>query len=297
MAFRIEGEEVAAEGALKSAFFTAVSPNYFAAMGIPLKMGRLLTKDDRADSPAVVVLNEAASNRYFPKGGALGKRLRFGKGEGGIVAEVVGVVASTKNRGLDRPEGQELFVSLPQVGFSNQMMTVVRASGDPLALTATVRETVKQLDPLQPIYQVQTIEQAYAAVGIQRRIATWALLVFASFALLLASAGVYSVASYAAAARTREIGVRMAIGATEGDVRRLVARQALIPVTIGATLGLVAAAFAGNGMGGMLFQVRGYDPLTLGLSLVVLAAMALIAADGPARKAGRTNLVAALTVD
>ncbi len=297
MSFRIEGEEVAAEGSLKNAYFTSVSPNYFEAMGIPLREGRLLGRDDRADAPKVVVLNELAAKRYFPKGGALGKRLRFEKGEGGIVAEVVGVVGTMKNRGLDRAEGQELFVALPQIGFSNQLMTVVRAAGDPLALAPSVRDTVKQLDAIQPIYQVQTLEQAYANLGIQRRLATFSLLIFATFALFLASAGVYSVASYAAAARTREIGVRMALGATSRNVRWLVARQALLPVVIGVTLGLGGAIGASNALGPLLFQVEGYDPPTLALSLLVLAAMALLAADGPARKASRTNLVSALSCD
>jgi putative ABC transport system permease protein len=294
MSFIIDGTEVKAEGSLKNAFFTSVSPGYFAAMGIPMREGRALTSDDRAGAPPVVVLNEVAAKRYFPDGKALGKRLRFGKNGEGLIAEVVGVVASMKNRGLDRPEAQELFVSLAQVGFANQLMTVVRTSGDPLALAPSVRETVRQLDPLQPIYMVQTMDQAYSTQGIQRRIATFALLVFAAFALFLASAGVYSVASYAAAARTREIGVRMAIGATTRDVRVLVARQALAPVTIGAALGLMAAVGAGKGMGGLLFQVEGYDPLALSASLMVLTLVALMAADGPARRASRTNLVNAL---
>ncbi|MEO8362047.1 MAG: ABC transporter permease, partial [Vicinamibacteria bacterium] len=297
MSFRIEGQEVTAEGSLKNAYFTAVSPNYFKTMGIGLKSGRLLTRDDRADSPPVVVLNELAAKRYFPNSKAVGQRLRFGKDAGGIVAEIVGVVATIKNRGLDRSEGQELFAPLLQTGFSNQLMTVVRAAHDPLGLTPSVREVVKQLDPLQPIYQVQTLEQAYAGLGIQRRIATGALLVFASLALLLACAGVYSVASYAAAARTREIGVRMAIGATSRDVRRLVARQALAPVAIGGTIGLIGAIFAAWGMKGLLFGTPGYDPVTMTVSLVVLASMAFFAADGPARKASRASLVTALQTD
>ena len=115
--------------------------------------------------------------------------------------------------------------------------------------------------------------------------------------MFLAAAGVYSVSSYAAAARTREIGVRMAIGATARDVRRLVARQALVPVTLGATLGLLAAIGAGKGMGRLLFEVEGYDPLTLGASLFLLAFVAFLAADGPARKASRTDLVSALGND
>jgi putative ABC transport system permease protein len=294
MSFIIDGTEIKAEGSLKNAFFTSVSPGYFAAMGIPLREGRALTSDDRAGAPPVVVLNEVAAKRYFPDGKALGKRLRFGKNGDGLVAEVVGVVGSMKNRGLDRTEAQELFVTLAQVGFVNQLMTVVRTSTDPVTLIPSVRETVRQLDPLQPIYMVQTIDQAFATQGIQRRIATFALLIFSVFALFLASAGVYSVASYAAAARTREIGVRMAIGATTRDVRVLVARQALVPVTIGAVLGLMGAIGAGKGMGGLLFQVEGYDPLALSASLIVLTLVALMAADGPARRASRTNLVNAL---
>jgi len=210
------------------------------------------------------------------------------------VAEVAGVVAAFKNRGIDRPEAPEIFVTLAQAGFTNQLMTVVRTHGDPIALIRGVRETVKRLDPLQPIYQVQTVEQAFATLGLQRRIATFALLIFASFALFLAAAGVYSVASYAAAARTREIGVRMAIGATASHVRKLVARQALVPVMIGAASGLLCAIPAGLGMGRLLFEVRSYDPIALTLSLIALAVIALLAADGPARRASRTNLVSAL---
>ena len=296
MSFLIEGQEVKAEGSLKNAFFTAVSPSYFSTMGLRLREGRVLSKDDRAGAPAVVVLNETAARRYFPRG-ALGQRLRFGKDGEGLVAEVVGVVASMKNRGLDRPEAQELFVSLAQTGFSNQLMTVVRTSGDPLSVTPAVRAAVKRLDPLQPIYLVQTLDQALASQGIQRRIVTSALLIFAAFALFLASAGVYSVASYAAAARTREIGVRMAIGATARDVRRLVARQALSPVIAGACLGLMAAVGAARGMDPLLFKVDGYDPVTLAISFAVLSGMALLAADGPARRAGRANPVDALMRD
>jgi predicted permease len=297
MSFLIEGREVKAEGSLKNAFFTAVSPNYFAVMGLALREGRGLTRDDRSGAPPVVVLNEVAAKRYFPSGDALGQRLRFGQDGDGLIAQVVGVVASMKNRGLDRPEAQELFVSLEQVGFSNQLMTLVRTTSDPLAMAPLVREAVKQLDPLQPIYQVQTVDQAFESQGIQRRIATFALLIFASFALLLAAAGVYSVASYAAAARTREIGVRMAIGATARDVRLLVARQALTPVTIGATAGLLGAVAAGKAMGPLLFQVQGYDPVALTASVMVLTLVALLAADGPARRASRKDLVSALSAD
>ena len=295
--FLIEGEEVQGEGALKTAFFTQVSPGYFNAMGLTLRAGRLLNTDDHANAPSVAVINEAAAAIYFKDGRVLGRRLRFGRNGEGPIAEIVGIVSSAKNRGLDRDPAQEVFVTLRQSGYPNQLMTVVRAQGDPIELVPMVREAVKRLDPLQPIYQVQTVEQAFAAQGLERRIATFALLIFASFALLLAAAGVYSVASYAAAARTREIGVRMAIGANAAQVRRLVVRQALVPVTIGGVAGVLAAIPAGLSMGRILFGVRGYDPAALIVSLAALAVIAFAAADGPARRASRTNVVQALGTD
>ncbi len=294
--FRVEGDDPSAEESLKSAYLTQVSPEYFRTLRVPLKAGRLLTADDRPGTPLVAVVSEDAARRFFG-GQALGRRLAVGKG-GAHTAEVVGVVGSVKNRGLDARPEPELYVSLEQVpGGWNQRFVVVRTQGDPLALAAAAREVTRRLDPQQPLYAVQTMEQAYAARGLPRRIATGSLLALAVFALALAATGIYSVSSYAAAVRTREIGVRMALGARASQVRAMVARQTLWPVAIGAGLGLAGALGLGRALRGLLFEVPGHDPLTFVVSAGLLAAVALLASDGPARRASRVDPLRALRHD
>jgi len=200
-----------------------------------------------------------------------------------------------KNRGLEGRAEPEVYVSLEQVpGGWNQRFVLVRVQGDPLALMPGVREVVRRIDPEQPLYAVQTMDQAYAARGLPRRIATGSLLALAAFALALAATGIYAVSSYAAAVRTREIGVRMALGARASQVRAMVARQMLWPVAVGGLAGLCGALALGRGLRGLLFEVPGHDPLTFLLSAVLLAAVAIAASDGPARRASRVDPLRAL---
>ncbi len=292
--FRVEGDDPASEDALRSAFVTLATPGYFRTLQVPLRAGRLLTADDRAETPLVAVVSEDAARRFF-SGNAIGRRIDFGKEAGNLVAEVVGVVGAVKNRGLDgRPE-PEVYVSLEQVpGGWNQRFVMVRVQDDPLAAMPAVREVVRRMDSEQPLYAVQTVDQAYAARGLPRRIATGALLALAAFALALAATGIYAVASYAAAVRTREIGVRIALGARASQVRAMVARQTLWPVAIGALVGLGVALALGSGLRGLLFEVPGYDPPTFVLSAALLAAVAVAASDGPARRASRVDPLRAL---
>jgi putative ABC transport system permease protein len=295
--FRVEGDDPAAEDALKSAFVTLATPEYFRTLQIPLRAGRLLTAEDRAETRLVAVVSEDAARRFLG-GNAIGRRLDFGPESGNLVAEVVGVVGAVKNRGLDGRAEPEIYVSLEQVpGGWNQRFVLVRATGDPLALMPAVREAVRRLDPEQPLYAVQTMEQAYAARGLPRRVATGALLALAAFALALAATGIYAVSSYAAAVRTREIGVRIALGARASQVRAMVARQTLLPVAIGGLAGLLGALALGRVLRGLLFEVPGHDPLTFLLSAAVLAAVAVAASDGPARRASRIDPLRALNSD
>ena len=295
--FRVEGDDPAAEDALKSAFVTLATPEYFRTLQVPLRAGRFLTADDRAETRLVAVVSEDAARRFFG-GNAIGRRLDFGKEAGNLVAEVVGVVGTVKNRGLDGRAEPEVYVSLEQVpGGWNQRFVLVRVQGDPLALMPAVREVVRRIDPGQPLYAVQTMDQSYAARGLPRRIATGALLALAAFALALAATGIYAVSSYAAAVRTREIGVRIALGARASQVRAMVARQMLWPVAVGAAIGLGGALALARLLKGLLFEVPGHDPLTFLLSACVLAGVALAAGDGPARRAGRLDPLHALRSD
>jgi putative ABC transport system permease protein len=293
--FFVEGESYSAESTLPNAYFTLVSPGFFEAMGIPVLTGRALNRGDRMDSAPVALVNQAAARRYFGSENPLGRRFSIGGPEDEPEwIEIVGVVGDTRNRGLDVRTQPEIFGSTHQIPGGNQFFLVARTENDPRGVLPAIRQTVASLDPDQPIYSIRTLEEAYSASMADKRIATFALSCFAAFALLLASVGIYSVVAFGVAERTREIGVRMALGAQGKEVRRLVVRQALIPVVIGAFFGL-AIAFGIHGfLQTLLFQISGTDPMTFGLVTVLLLSVAVLASYLPARRASRLDPVRAL---
>ncbi|MEJ2185864.1 MAG: ABC transporter permease [Gemmatimonadota bacterium] len=293
--FAIEGAEPVEEGRLPTAFTTLVSPGYFSALGMSLLRGRVLTEHDGPDAPLAVVINDVAADRYFPGQDPIGRRLRTG-GPNGPWFQVVGVVRATRNRGLDVPPEPELFASTSQLpGAWNQLFLVLRTQGDPRAVLPAVRQQVRQLDPQQPVYMVRTMKESYAAASLQRRVATVALSLFAGFALLLAAVGIYAVVAYGVGQRTREIGLRMALGAGHGQVLRLVVRQALVPVAIGVAAGSVGALALSRVLSGLLFHVSAEDPLTLAAVLLLFGSVGFLASYMPARRASKLDPVTALS--
>lgn len=287
--FQTERLSETPEGQLPVAMTTIVSPAYFETLGIPLLRGRTFTAEDVPESPPVAVLNRAAVDLLFPGvDDPLGRRIRTGPDEPWI--EVVGVVGTTANRGLEQPPSPEVFGShLQLAGWSNQFFLLVRTAGDPRSALPGVREQVRQMDSEQPIYAIRTVEEALAAEIAPRRIATAGLGIFAAFALVLAAVGIYGVVSFGVAQRTREIGVRMALGAGVGKVRGLMVRQALVPVAIGAVVGLLGALALGRAIEGLLFEVSGTDPATLVAVTGLLALVALAASLVPAVRASRID--------
>jgi predicted permease len=281
---------------LPTAFATLVSPDYFSAMGMHLLRGRTLTERDRADAPFVAVVNDVFAMRYLSGSDPIGRRLRVGDQQsGGPWFEVVGVVRATQNRGLDAPPEPEIFASTRQLaGAWNQLYLALRTTGDPRATLPAVRDLVHEMDPQQPVYAVRTMNEAYAAAALQRRVATIALSVFALFALLLAAVGIYAVVAYGVGRRTREIGLRMALGADAGQVLGLMVRQALLPVALGGLAGLVGAVLLGRVLAGLLFQVSATDPLTLISVVVLFAVVSVLASVIPARRASRLDPMEAL---
>ena len=238
--------------------------------------GRGLTEQDREGAAFVGVANEAAVRRYFPDG-AIGRRVRTGEDAPWI--EIVGVVGSARNNGLDAEPAPELFVSSLQAsGWFNQLFLLVRTDVAPRSVLAAVREAVAAIDPEQPVYAIQTIEEAFATLQAPRRVSTTMLTLFGLFALVLAAVGIYGVVAYAASQRTREIGVRIALGAERASVLRLVVRQALVPVAVGGVIGLAGAVVAGRFMASLLYGISGSDPASLASAIGVIAAIALIAA-------------------
>ncbi|HEX7088620.1 MAG TPA: ADOP family duplicated permease [Longimicrobiales bacterium] len=290
---RIEGREFAEGDALPTALLTVAGPGYFETLGLPLLRGRTFTERDVAGAPLVAVINEPAARRYFPGEDPIGKRLGVARGDAWF--EIVGVVGAAANRGVDVPPEPEVFASARQLpGTSNQFFLLIRTEVEPRGILPAVREAVRSLDPQQPVYMIQTVKEAFAARAAPRRIAAVALTLFAIFALALATMGVYGVAAYAVSDRTAEIGVRMALGAGRREVHRLIARQALLPVTIGAVVGLAGAVALGRLLSGLLFQVRSGDPLTLAVVTLTLAGAALAASWLPARRAARLDVVRAI---
>jgi len=293
--FSVEGQEYVEGGTLPQAYLSVVSPGYFQAMGIRLLNGRALNEGDRQGSPEVAVVNEAAARRFFGGADPVGQRFRIGgPDDGGDWIQVVGLVADTRNRGLDGRPQPEIYGSTLQVPGGNQFFLIARTDGDPRGVLPAIQGVVQSLDPDQPVYAIRTLKEAVSATVAPRRIATLSLGLLAAFALLLASVGIYAVVAFGVAERTREIGLRMALGAQAECVRRLVVRQALLPVGIGAAFGVGLALVLQSFLHNLLFQISGTDPLTFSGVTILLLAVALAASYLPARRASRLDPVEAL---
>jgi predicted permease len=291
----IEGEPAASATSLPVAFTTIASPGYFETMRIPVIQGRTFTDADRASAPFVAVLNEVAARQFFPNSEAIGRRIRPADDDSSPWFEIVGVVGSTRNQGLDAPPEPELWASSIQAtGWSNQQFLLVRSAVAPRTLLPAIRSAVESIDAQQPVYAIRTVEETFAAAEAQRRVSATAITLFGLFALVLAAVGIYGVVSYAASQRTREIGVRMALGAKRAQVRGMVVRQAILPVAIGSAVGLAAAVASGRLVAGLLFELSATDPLTLGVAATVILLVALLAAWVPAARASALSPVAAL---
>jgi putative ABC transport system permease protein len=289
--FAIEGRPAASEGELPSAFLTLASDGYFPTLGVPLIRGRVPNERDTELTPLVVVINDVLARRYFAGSDPVGQRIRIGD----RTIEIVGVVGTVKNVGLDRPAEPEIFASVRQsAGMDNQLFLIVRSAVEPRDLLPAIRREVRAMDAEQPIYAIQTVAEAFAAASGPRRAATMMLTTFATFALILAAVGIYGVVSYSVSERTREIGLRMALGAQRSQVRTFVVRQAMLPVLIGGALGLAGAIALGRVMAGILFEVSGNDPATIGVVALVLVLVALAASYVPARRASRLDPLAAI---
>lgn len=293
--FEVEG--VSAPGdALPTALTTVASPGFFETLGMTVVAGRSFDEGDRPGTPLRAVVNDVAARTYFG-GDAVGKRFRLGQGDAERPwVEVIGVVSSARNRGLDVEPQPELFASSVQLGndVGNQFFMLIRTRVEPYSVLPSVREAVRSLDPIQPVYAITTLEEALAGSVFERRLSTTMLSIFAAFALVLAAVGVYGVVAYAVAQRTREIGIRVALGADRGRVRALVLRQALLPVILGGAAGLAGALALGGVLESLLFEIRATDPVTLVLACGLLAGVALTASWLPARRAAALDPVVAL---
>ena len=281
--------------------YRAVTPQYLAMLGVPLRQGRLLSRWDRQGAPLVAVINESMARQYFPDRDPVGQRIQLGTEPAADypTIEIVGVVGDMK-QSFEAGSKAEFFVPYAQypdpvlAGMYLNTALLVRTTGEPSDLTSAVRAAVREIDPGQPLVNPRTMQAAIAGTVAQPRLQTTLLVVFAALAVVLAAVGVYGVMAYTVSQRVPEIGVRMAIGASPRQVVRMVVWQGARLTFIGVLLGLGAAAFGAVGMQSLLFDVRALDPLTFTVAPVVLSAAALLASYVPARRAARISPLAAL---
>jgi putative ABC transport system permease protein len=269
-----------------------VNAAYFQAMKIPLLRGRTLTERDDENAPLAVVINESAANALWPGEDALGKRMKLARLDTAR-AEVVGIVGEVKHDGLHLDASPHLYMSILQFPWPT-LRIAVRSSLDAAAVAAAVRGVVQSLDPLQPVSDVKTMADVLTDANAGRQLSLVLFALFAVIALLLAGIGIYGVTAYSVSRRTRELGIRMALGAQRRDVSRLVIRQGMTPVLIGIVIGLSAAFFLTRWMSSLLFRVSTNDPLTFAGIALLLVTVALLACWLPARRATQVDPMIAL---
>jgi len=271
----------------------AISPGYSAAFGIPLLRGRLLTDRDRIGAPQVLLLGASAARHLFRGEDPIGKHVELQSWEDGHWdTEVVGIVGDVRYDGIEHPAGDDVYVSYWQLPEGGNL--AVRVAGDPMSFATFVRSTIHALDRDLPVYGVETMDQQLSNATSRLRFSAVLLGVFAGLALALAAIGMYGVVAYSVAARTREIGIRLALGANREDVFKLVVGDGLLLCFAGLLIGIPSALAATRVLSSFLYNTKPGDPMAFAAVSLVLIVVALIAAYVPARRAMRVDPMVAL---
>jgi predicted permease len=291
---RIEGQGPYEPGRQPLAEFRAISPDYFRAMSVPLISGRFFTAQDQSNSSPVVIVNQRLAQKYLPGQDPIGKGIRA---IGNNWRTVVGVVGDVRQSGVTRAASAELFVPITQAIWTDLTQTMslaVRADAEPETLIPAVRNAVREIDPAQPVFDVKMMEAVVADSVSDRRLNMLLLGIFAAVALTLALIGIYSVMSYTVSQSTREIGIRMALGAQPRDVLKLVVVQGMGLTLVGVGLGVAGAFGLTRLMATLLYGVKAADPLTFAVVSALLGVVALLACYVPARRATKVDPLVAL---
>jgi putative ABC transport system permease protein len=292
LGFDIKGKSQDLAGDKRSTNYYAVSADYFNAMGIRIVKGRPFTTHDTKDSPRVAIINETMARKFFPGEDPIGKFINVTLGPT-TYREIVGIASDVKQYSLDQETTLQTYEPYTQTPFPS-MTLVVRAKGDPANLSAAIRRSVLELDKDQPVSGIKTLAENLSASVAQQRFAMLLLVVFASVAMMLAGVGIYGVMSYSITQRTHEIGIRRALGASPGDVLKLVVGHGMILTLIGLVLGLAGAFTLTRLMNTLLFGVSATDVTTFALFSVSLAGVALVACLVPALRALKVDPMTAL---
>lgn len=291
--FTIE-DKADADNNLPRAQTSAVSPDYFRALGTPLVRGRFFAESDDDQTGRVALIDETMAQRFWPNADPVGRRIKFGgRGSNAPWMTIVGVVGNIKTDGFDQPDQPHLYQAILQnPGYA--MAVYLRTEGEPARLTQAVREQVRAVDPDLPVFGEQTMESLITASLAQRRFAMQVVGLFGVLALVLAGIGIYGVMAFAVSQRTREIGIRIALGASTGAILRWVLQQGMRLIAIGVGVGLLGALTLTRLLRGMLFSIAPTDPITYVSLAALLAGVALVACYIPARRATKVDPMIAL---
>jgi putative ABC transport system permease protein len=293
----IEGRTYDNPASAPSADTYAVRPDYFRTMRIPLTAGRVFAPSDGTGAAPVAIVSRTMAQQLWPNESPLGHRIRVAGGPDNPFRTIVGVVGDVRHYGLHLPETMQVYVPHAQTHYPQPtlLLTVrTEAGGDPLTVASSVRDFVRAIDPLQPVTRIETYDAIVAESMATRRFTLVLLALFTATALMLAVVGLYGALSYVVGQRQREMGVRVALGARTGDIKRLVLRQGMVPAVAGVVIGLVVALAAGRVVASMLFDVSPTDVLTFAGAGLILAIAALAACLIPARNAAKVQPSSAL---
>jgi putative ABC transport system permease protein len=296
--FQPEGQPAAQPGHEATASFNIVTPRFLDAMGTRLVAGRAFSDRDDADAPPVAIVSQTVAERYWPHESPLGRHLTVlarvysGQSSSPRPLEIVGVAKDVRNEDLWQPE-PAIYVPFAQKPSAGVFLAV-RAAVPPLSLVPAIREAVRSLDKEQPVNRVRTMDEMVAQTYGSIRFPMTLLWIFSGLALVLSAVGLFGVMSYTMSRRTREIGIRIALGANRGDVLRLVLREALLMVAIGIGIGLTGALALSRVMAGYVYGITATDPLTFFAASALLTAVALLASYLPALRASRVSPIVAL---
>jgi len=290
--FNIEGTPLSSGDAVVR--YDSINPDYFKALKARMIAGRQFTEHDTATSPKVAIINQALARQYFAGADPTGRQISFNHLGAPLKLEIVGIVGDIKQDELQQPAAPQIYAPFEQVPWLSASMVVRPSGGNPLAIKEAVQKAIWEVDPNQSASKGETLEETLSSMVAEPRLYTVLLGSIAALALVLSLVGVYGVISYSVAQQTREIGIRMALGAQAGHVMRMVIRRGMLLVLIGIGIGLAGALAVTRVMQTLLFGVSVTDPLTYFSVALLLAAVALLACYIPARRATKVDPLMAL---
>jgi putative ABC transport system permease protein len=298
--FQFPFENPVTEMYVTSAEDAANAVDYFETIGIPLVQGRVFKETDKFDSLPVVIVNERFAQKFFPGQNAIGKRIQPGWSVGDEkpkMREIVGVVGNVRYLSLQKDFTPEMYVSATQVPIRFIWIVARTSLSNPAVLTTAVRDQLALLDRDVPLTQVRVFDEYMSRTLAKPRFNALLLSIFAGTALLLTAIGIYGVLAYSVSQRTNEIGIRIALGAAQSNIFRLVVGQAMLLVAISIAIGLLGAFMATHFLSSLLYGVAAWDPITFASIATLIAAVAFLACWLPARRAMRVDPVIALRAE